>query len=129
MELDVHPTVLAICRLDPSRAIPAWATGAAGPLVSVTRTSDELSVVIPEHAVPRSVRYEGSWLGMSVRGPLEFSLTGVVAGLSAPLADAGIPIFVVSTFDTDWLLVRADDIDHAVEALGGAGHQVHFLEA
>lgn len=129
MELDVHPTVLAICRLNPSRPIPDWATGAAAPLVSVTRTSDELSIVIPEHAVPRSVRYEGGWQGMSVRGPLESSLTGVLAGLSAPLADAGIPIFVVSTFDTDWLLVRADDIDHAVEALGGAGHHIHFVEA
>ncbi len=129
MELDVHPTVMAICQVDPSLAIPAWASGAADPLVSVTRTSDELSIVIPEHAVPRSVRYEGGWQGISVRGPLEFSLTGVLAGLSAPLTDAGIPIFVVSTFDTDWLLLRADDIDRAVEVLGGAGHQVHFVEA
>ncbi|MBW3579354.1 MAG: ACT domain-containing protein [Actinobacteria bacterium] len=117
MELDVHPTVLAICRLDPSRAIPAWTRGVAGPLVSVTRTSDELSIVIPEHAVPHSVFHEGGWQAISVRGPLEFSLTGVLAGLSAPLADAGIPVFVVSTFDTDWLLVRANDLDDAVEVL------------
>lgn len=129
MKLDVHPTVLAICRLDPSVAVPAWATGATGPIVSVTRTVDELSIVIPEHAVPRSVRYEGGWQAMSVRGPLAFSVTGVLAGLSAPLADAGIPVFVVSTFDTDWLLVRADDIDQAVAVLRGAGHQLHLADA
>lgn len=129
MELDVHPTVLAICQLDASAAIPSWARGAGGPLVSVTRTGDELSIVIPEHAVPRSVRCEGGWQAMSVRGPLEFSLAGVLAGLSAPLADAGVPIFVVSTFGTDWLLVRADDVDRAVDVLRGAGHELHFVEA
>lgn len=128
MELDVHPTALAICRLDPSRAIPAWTTGAAGPLVSVTRTRDELSIVAPEDAVPRSVRSERGWRAMSVRGPLEFSLTGVLAGLSGALSDAGIPIFVVSTFDTDWLLVRADDVDRAVEVLAAAGHRVRSTE-
>lgn len=124
MELEIHPTAMAICRLDPSADAPVWAAGATGPLLSITWTRDEVSVVAPEWAVPRSVRCERGWRAMSVRGPLAFSLTGVLAALSAPLANAGVPIFVVSTFETDWLLVRAGDLGTAVEVLGEAGHRV-----
>lgn len=124
MELDVHPTRLAVCRLDPSEPAPAWVEDAAGPLVSVTRTAEELSVVVPEEAVPEQVRAEPGWRALSVRGPLDFSLTGVLASLAGPLAEAGIPIFVVSTYVTDWLLVRDDDLDGAVDALQRAGHDI-----
>lgn len=124
MELDVHPERLAVCRLDPSEPTPGWVTDAAGPLVSVTRTAEELSVVVGEEAVPQQVRAERGWRALSVRGPLDFSLTGVLASLAGSLADAGIPIFVVSTYDTDWLLVRDRDLDGAVDTLQRAGHEV-----
>lgn len=124
MELDVHPGTLAVCRLDPSTPEPSWLDTSADPLVSVTRTATELSIVAPQAAVPSEVAAERGWSALSVRGPLDFSLTGVLAELARPLADAGVPIFVVSTYDTDWLLVREDHLTRAITALRAAGHVV-----
>ncbi len=94
------------------------------PFLSVTRTAAELSVVGPAGQVPNGVPVETGWACLEVLGPLAFDLTGVLAGISAPLADAGVPIFVVSTFDTDYVLVRSAHLARAVEALEAAGHQV-----
>lgn len=124
MELDVHPTRLAVCGFAASLPVPRWVPEEADPLVSVTRTRDELSIVAPEEVVPEDVTAERGWRALSVRGPLEFSMTGVLASLSGPLADAGIPIFVVSTYDTDWLLVKGGDLDRAVDVLRSAGHHI-----
>lgn len=124
LELEVHPAALAVCRLDASAPVPTWVTDTADPLISVTRTPDELSIVVPEAAVPGSVRAETGWRALSVEGPLAFSMTGVLASLAVPLADAGIPIFVVSTYDTDWLLVKEDDLNQTVETLRSAGLDV-----
>jgi hypothetical protein len=90
---------------------------------SVTRTPTELSVVSAA-AVPPETEAETGWRCLEVAGPLSFELTGVLAGLSAPLAAAEIPIFVVSTYDTDYLLVKSRDLDRAKTALEQAGHQV-----
>lgn len=128
MDLDLDPTPLAICRLDAAAEVPSWALAASGPIVSVTRTPDELSVVVPEHAVPRDaagVVIEPGWCTLLVRGPLPFDAVGVLASLAGPLAEAGVPIFVVSTYDTDVLLVGVDDVEAAVDAVVGAGHRVH----
>lgn len=95
-----------------------------GPLASVTRTGAELSVVCAQEAVPESVQAERGWRAMAVAGPLDFALTGVLASLAEPLAEAGVPIFVVSTFDTDWLLVKDDRLDDALAALRARGHEV-----
>jgi hypothetical protein len=89
------------------------------------RTAAELSIVAPAAHVPADVTAERGWQALAVRGPLDFGLTGVLADLARPLADVGIPIFVVSTFDTDWILVPGDRVDAAVDALGAAGHDVH----
>jgi len=94
------------------------------PFLSVTRTAAELSVVGPAGQVPNGVAVETGWACLEVLGPLAFDLTGVLAGISAPLADAGVPIFVVSTFDTDHVLVRSAHLERAVEALEGVGHRV-----
>lgn len=126
VQLDVHAERLAVCRLDPSHPAPTWATEAGGPMTSVTRTTDELSVVVPEGVVPDDVTAERGWRALSVQGPLDFSLTGVLASLSRPLADAEVPVFVISTYDTDWLLVGEDDLARAVDVLRTAGHQVRF---
>ena len=124
VELDVLPTVVAVCQLPPGATLPTW-VDLSRRLVSVTRTADELSVVAPQDMVPLGTVAERGWRVLAVRGPLAFSLTGVLAGLAAPLADAGIPIFVLSTYDTDLLLVAGDRLDAAVAALGAAGHTVH----
>jgi hypothetical protein len=121
--LDVLAGRLAVCRLDGAAPVPEWALGAAPP-VSITRTAGELSVVCPQDAVPAGVHRRDGWRALAVRGPLDFALTGVLAGLAGALADAGVPIFALSTHDTDLVLVAEDDLDRAVGALRGAGHEV-----
>jgi uncharacterized protein len=124
VELDLDPTRLAICRLPAEEPIPAWVEGEARTFVSVTRTRNELSIVVAQDAVPQGVRAEPDWRALSVRGPLDLSLTGVLASLAAPLADASVPIFPIATFDTDWLLIPDARLDDAITALERAGHRV-----
>jgi hypothetical protein len=112
----------AVCRLAPNFPIPPWA--AAGPFVSITRTARELSIVCPERDVPPGVTSERGWRCLRVAGPLEFSLVGVLAAMVDPLADADIPVFAVSTFDTDYLLTRTADFRRAIETLRAAGHTI-----
>ena len=122
LTLDVIPGSFAICRLGPEDALPVWVT--QGAFFSVTRTPAELSAVCDVAAVPPGVKAEGPWLALAVRGPLDFNITGVLAGLATPLASAGISIFAVSTYDTDYVLVRRHDIDQAVRVLREAGHNI-----
>jgi hypothetical protein len=95
-----------------------------GEFFSVTRTPAELSAVCDVEAVPPGVKTEAPWSMLAVRGPLDFNLTGVLAALATPLARAGISIFAISTYDTDYVLVRTDDLDRAVLALRKAGHNI-----
>jgi uncharacterized protein len=122
LSLSLLPETLAVCRLAPDAEVPAWAW--TGEPASVTRTRDELSIVCRMDAVPREVRAEGGWRCLRVQGPLDFALTGILSALTAPLAAAGIALFAVSTFDTDYLLVKAETLDRATEALRRAGHRV-----
>jgi len=85
---------------------------------------DELSVVCPEGRVPPGVALEGGWRALRVEGPLDFALTGVLLCVAAPLARAAVPIFVLSTYDTDYVLVREDRLEDAVRSLAEAGHRV-----
>lgn len=121
--LDLLPGVCAVCRLDAEAELPPWAIG-TGPLFSMARTSEELSLVCAADAVPSGVRAEGGWRVLKVRGPLAFSLTGILAALAVPLARAEVSIFAVSTFDTDYLLVRQGQLAAALDALRAAGHTV-----
>ena len=113
---------LAVCRLAPDAPIPDIAADAE--LVSLTRTRTELSVVCPVEAAPRGATVERGWRALGVAGPLDFALTGILASLAAPLAAAGVSIFAIATYDTDYVLVRADQLDAAMEALRAAGHEV-----
>ncbi|PAP76519.1 ACT domain-containing protein [Rubrivirga marina] len=122
MTLDVLPGRLAVSRLTPSASVASWM--GEGALSSVTRTDAELSVVCDEAAVPAGVTVEGGWRALRVRGPLAFELTGILADLAHTLAEAGVSIFAVSTFDTDVVLVKADRLDDAADALRAAGHEV-----
>jgi hypothetical protein len=112
----------AICRLAADAPVPAWATG--GLFLSVSRTADELSIVCRQEVVPEGILCERSWRCLRVAGTLDFSLVGVPAWLLGPLAAAGVSVFVVSTFDTDYLLLKDRDLETAVEVLEEAGHGV-----
>jgi len=117
----VHSTELAICRLQPGAGIPDWARGAV-PL-HVSHTPEETSLVCPASLLPvAGVRCESGFVAIEVAGPLEFALTGILASMAAPLADAGVSIFAISTFDTDYVLVREADVARARRALESAGH-------
>jgi len=121
LTLDVLPGSYAICRLEADAALPQWIAGA---FTSITRTASELSIVCDDASVPAAVKAERRYRGLAVRGPLEFSLVGILAGLSGVLAAASVSIFAVSTHDTDYLFVRGEDLERAVAALRGAGHTV-----
>lgn len=118
----VQQGIFAVCRLDGDAPIPAWAL--TGTIFSITRTSDELSIVCQQDLVPDDVRGEYGWRCLRVAGTMEFTLVGIVASLSTPLAEAGVGIFVISTFDTDYLLVRENEFHNAVAALRATGHTV-----
>lgn len=111
----------AVCRLAADAEIPAW-VGAG--LVSVTRTPYELSIVCLESNVPEGVEAELDWACLQLQGPFAFTLTGVLASFLAPLAEARVPIFALSTYDTDWVLVPAARLDEALQALTSAGHEL-----
>lgn len=121
LTLDVLPGLYSVCRLRPDIPIPAWAVGE---FLSITRSSTELSIVAESRLVPPDTRGEGPFRALRVRGTLDFSLVGVIAGLAAPLAAAGVSIFVISTFETDYLLVRVEQFDIARAALTRAGYTV-----
>jgi enamine deaminase RidA (YjgF/YER057c/UK114 family) len=125
MEVDVLPETLAICRLRPSERIPSWALELHEGFVSVTRTPNELSIVCPQEAVPPDTQVEEDWRALVVPGPIPFEATGVLSAIAAPLAAAGISIFAISTYDTDYVLVRSRDLEAALRALdpGPAGRR------
>lgn len=116
------PDRYAVCRLRGDDPVPDWAYSRG--LVSITRTQEELSVVCLQDSVPPDVTCRRDWRCLKVDGPLDFAQTGVLASLAGPLADAGIPVFVVSTYDTDYLLVPEPHATRAAEVLTDAGHRI-----
>lgn len=121
LHISVQPHRLAVCRLSPSAAFPSWALGS---FTSITRTDDELSIVCDAEGVPPQVQAERGWRLLKVEGPIPFEVTGVAAALVAPLADARISVFLLATYDTDYLLLKEESFARAVEVLRGAGHTV-----
>jgi len=122
LNLSLLPGTFAICRLGPEASIPDWAV--SGKFSSITRTSDELSIVCAGVNVPEEVKADRGWCCFKVEGPLDLSLTGVLASLADPLAQARINIFALSTFDTDYLLVKEDKVSQAAEVLTRSGHRL-----
>ncbi len=116
------PDLFAVCRLAPDASVPAWA--AAGGFSSISRTANELSIVCRQDAVPEGIKSERNWHCLRVAGTIDFALVGVLTSLVTSLAEAGIGVFVISTFDTDYLLVKANDLDRAVVALRLSGHSI-----
>ena len=115
---------LAVCRLEAHDPVPDWAW--RGELVSITRARGELSLICAAGAVPDDVpaKVERGWRALVVTTPMDFSLTGVAASITGPLAEAGVSVLPVATHDTDYFLVKEDSVADAIEALLAAGHQV-----
>jgi hypothetical protein len=112
----------AVCRLDPGEDPPA--PGGTAGFHSVTRTAEETSVVCPLDEAPPGSRVEAPFAALRVAGTLAFSLTGVLSGLTTALASAGVSVFALSTYDTDYLMVPRDMLGPAAEALRSAGHEL-----
>ena len=110
------PLKLAICRLNNTEDIPSWAL-ACTDFFSITKTLDELSIICSQDAVPANVKREIGWRAFKVVGPLDFSLTGVLSSLISPLAQNKISIFALSTFDTDYVLIKEENFARALEIL------------
>jgi uncharacterized protein len=121
LDLTVLRGTYAVCRLPPNSPAPEWLTGN---FRAVSWSGGETSVVCAERCVPGDVIAERGWRALVVRGPLAFGLTGVLASIAQPLAEAAISIFAISTYDTDYVLVKQDSLDAAVRALEAAGHRV-----
>jgi hypothetical protein len=113
---------LAVCQLAAGSPVPEWAL--AQGFFCVTQTAEELSIVCAESRVPAGVRVERDWVALKLEGPFPFAMTGVLTSFLQPLADAGVPICVVSTFDTDYVLMKRDKLEAAIKALGAAGHEM-----
>ena len=123
LALTTMPETLTICRLAPGADLPAWAM--AGPFWSITRTPDELSIVVATGCAPAGIRAEGAWRALKLAGPIPLSAVGILASIAEPLARAGINLFAISTFDTDYILVASDRLEDVRLSLSQAGHVVH----
>jgi hypothetical protein len=124
LPLDVLPDTLAICRLPPDAALPSWASVPV-PFLTISRTSEELSITTLQSAVPPAIRCERDYRALRVQGTLPPDLVGILVSIAEPLAQAGLSIFAISTYDTDYVLVKARDLPAARKALQGAGHTVN----
>ena len=115
------PGSFSVCRLPAQATVPEWALHDS--FFSITRTADELSIVCPQAQVPADVHHENDWACLKLEGPFPFSETGILTSFVQPLSDRAIPIFAMSTFDTDYILVKHAWMDKAVDVLEEAGHQ------
>ena len=122
LRLSLQDEPMAICRLGPGDAPPAWATG--GRWWSMTRTADELSVVCTEASVPREIAASRGWRLLRFEGPLPLDQTGILASVTGPLAAAHVSLFAVATYDTDYVLIPAAQRRAAIAALEAAGHSI-----
>ncbi len=112
----------AIVRLTADAAVPEWASG--GEFTSVTRTTEELSIVCPASNLPREIEAQHHWICLKLEGPFPFSQTGVLLSFIEPLSSNGIPIFAISTYDTDYVLIQEEWAGAALDALQHAGHEL-----
>jgi uncharacterized protein len=124
LHLTVTSQTLSVCRQSTDAPWPRWV--GMGPFVSLTRTDDEFSIVCASDLVPADFdgTVESGWRCFKFHGPFAFTLTGVLAAALTPLSEAGVGIFAISTFDTDYLLVKAEQLEPAINALRAAGHTV-----
>jgi hypothetical protein len=122
LSLKILPDRMAVCRFDPAAALPDWIAEAS--FCSITRTEAELTIVCPEIHLAPGISSEAGWRCFQVQGPLDFSEIGIIFSLTRPLAANGVSVFVMSTFNTDYLMVKDNDLAKAIDALTAEGHRV-----
>jgi uncharacterized protein len=122
LTLEVLSDILGVCKLDMKQPIAPWAY--QGCFFSITKTMEELSIICSEKNIPESVLCERGWKAFKVQGTLDFGLIGILAKLTTAFAEAGLGIFAISTYNTDYILVKAKDFDCAVNALRNDGHKI-----
>jgi uncharacterized protein len=127
LPLMLEDGLLAVCRLPPDAPLPEWA-GRAHRFLTVSRTPDELSITADAELVPPEARCERGYRAIRVEGSLALDLFGILASIAAPLAESRIAIFAISTYDTDYVLVKAADLGRAVGVLERAGHRVRGFD-
>lgn len=123
MKLTILSSEYSVCRLEPDKDIPAWIYDS--PFFNITKTPEELSIVVESAAIPENIQptqSEAGWSCIQIIGPLDFSLTGILANLTVPLAQHGISIFAISTYDTDYILVKKSKVKAAQKILSEIGH-------
>jgi uncharacterized protein len=120
----VFRDIYAVCKLDKDASVPGWAY--AGSFISITRTPDELSIICAQNYVPEKITCERGWRCLQVQGSFDFSTTGIIASFAPSLADAGISIIVVCTYNTDYLLVQEQNLDRAIQVLSRQEHQIEW---
>ena len=122
LAFEVLPITLGVCKISPTQAIPQWAI--QGEFFSVTKTTEELSIVCSEAVIPAGEIYEKGWRALKIVGILDFSLIGILSVVSSVLASSGVSIFAISTYNTDYILVRDKDLAVAVQSLSGEGYDI-----
>jgi hypothetical protein len=122
LTLRLLPDLLAVCQLDPDNPFPNWAQG--NNLLTFTRTTDELSIVCENALVPENITAERGWRALKVQGQLDFSQVGIISDLTKTLAEARISIFTISTFNTDYLLLKDHNLSQGLKALRKSGYTI-----
>lgn len=126
LKMSVLKDSLGVCRLESGTSIPDWCVKCD--FTSITRTRDELSVVCSQNAIPEGIPCERDWRAMKVDGPLDFSLVGILSSISTILAQRRISVFAISTYDTDYILVKEKDLNNAIDALSSEGYDILSAE-
>jgi hypothetical protein len=122
LDLSLLPHKYAVCQFHPDKHIPYWAL--LGNFVSLTRTHEELSIVCQQDKVPEDIEAERGWRCLQVQGAFDFTVAGVNASLAIPLAEADISVLAIATYATDYLLIKEENVEQALQVLGQAGHYV-----
>lgn len=122
LRLSLLPHTYAVCQLHPDKHIPYWAL--LGDFVSLTRTPEELSIVCQQDNVPDEIEAERGWRCLQVRGAFDFSVSGVHVSLAVPLAEADISVLAIATYATDYILIKEENVEYALQVLEQAGHSI-----
>jgi len=122
LKLSLLDGMYAICAFESDTPIPDWAVTAS--LCSITRTKKELTVVCPQNIIPAGIKHDHGWRCFRIDGSFDLNQIGVISSLAAPLAQAGISIFVVSSYDTDYIMVNEEKVEQAIAVISGDGHSI-----
>jgi hypothetical protein len=126
LSLSSIPERFAVCQIDHQAKIPDWAF--EGEFSFISRTPDELSIICPANFIPPEIQYVAGWRGLKIEGPFDFNEIGVLAAITAPLAQAHISLLTVSTFDTDYIFLQESQFETAVDILEAVGHEIDASE-